>query len=481
MTRHFTLHRTMLLLLLGASATLHGQPAGPPTRPPDEIDTFIQTEMAARSIPGVALAVAQRGRIVRVSCYGLASVELGAPVTPQTIFPIASLDKQLTSTGIMLMVEDGKLQLGDPIAKFFDGAPREWQAITVGQLLSHTSGLPDSVADDIEGRSFTTYTSEQQLEHVKGLALVAPPGTVFNYSDANFFLAQLITEKVAGVPWRQVITDRVFARAGMRTATFMDPRPIIKHRVAGYGLTPEGTLVNNRRLSSDWGPHYNDLATTVEDFANWAIALDTNAVLRAESRELMWTPAVLADGRRSNEFAFYQHCGFGFGLVRVRNSRVVLHTGSTGVAILKLPEHDTSVAVFTNLDHRFGSDPAGLALGVAGFYVPQVSLARLSPRTDPDPALTERLRAEFERFSRGVPDRASYLASEASAAWMGAQDLAARQQRLGRLESFELVDEGTEDGERVRYYRAGFARGRAFVRICLAVSGRISGLQWWRL
>jgi hypothetical protein len=64
---------------------------------------------------------------------------------------------------------------------------------------------------------------------------------------------------------------------------------------------------------------------------------------------------------------------------------------------------------------------------------------------------------------------------------MGAQDLAARQQRLGRLESFELVDEGTEDGERVRYYRAGFARGRAFVRICLAASGRISGLQWWRL
>ena len=111
----------------------------------------------------------------------------------------------------------------------------------------------------------------------------------------------------------------------------------------------------------------------------------------------------------------------------------------------------------------------------------QVSLARLGPRSDPDPALTERLRAEFDRFSRGVPDRASYLASEAPAAWMGAQDLAARQHRLGRLDSFVLVDEGTEDGERVRYYRAGFAKGRAFVRICLTAAGQISGLQWWRL
>ena len=476
-----TLRHTVLPLLLGASVSLQGQPAMPAAGQPDDIDTFIQAEMAARSIPGVALAVVQGGQIVRVSCYGLASVELDVPVTRQTIFPIASLDKQLTATGIMLMVEDGKLQLDDPIAKFFDDAPGTWRAITVRQLVTHTSGLPDSVADDIEGRSFTTYTTEQQLDHVKELELMAPPGTVFNYSDANFFLAQLITETVAGMPWRQVITGRVFARAGMRTATFMDPTPIIKHRVAGYGLTREGTLVNNRRLSSDWGPHYNDLAATVEDFANWAIALDTNAVLKAESRDTMWTPATLADGRRANEFTFYQHYGFGFGLVRIRNSRIVLHTGSTGVAILKLPEHDTSVVVFTNLDHRFGSDPAGLALGVAGLHLPQVSLAGLGPRPDSDPALTERLRAEFDRFSRGVPDRASYLASEASAAWMGAQDLAARQHRLGRLDSFVLVDEGTEDGERVRYYRAGFAKGRAFVRICLTAAGQISGLQWWRL
>jgi CubicO group peptidase (beta-lactamase class C family) len=481
MTTSLPTRKTLPWLLLLAFPTLHGHPAPQAAGPPDEVDAFIRGEMAARRIPGAALAVVQGGRIVRVSCYGLASAELDVPVTPQTIFPIASLDKQLTATGIMLMVEDGTLGLGDPVSTFFDEAPREWQAITVRQLLSHTSGLPDAVADDVEGRSFTTYTTEQQLEHVRGLTLVAPPGTAFNYSDANFFLAQLITERVAGIPWRRVIAERVFAPAGMRTATFMDPAPIVKHRVAGYGLTRDGVLVNNRRLSSDWGPHYNDLATTVEDFAHWALALDTNAVLNAGSRDTMWTPAVLADGRRANEFSFYQHYGFGFGLARVRNHRVVLHTGSTGVAILKLPDHGTSVVVFTNLDHRFGSDPAGLALGVAGVYVPQVSLSGLAARPDPEPALTERLRAEFERFSRGAPDRASYLASEAAAAWMGSQDLAARGHLLGRLDSFVLVEEGTEDGERVRYYRAGFAGGRMFVRVGLTASGLISGLQWWRL
>ena len=108
----------------------------------DATDDYIKVEMERRQIPGLALAVARGGKLLKVRGYGMANLEHDVPVTPDTVFELASITKQFTASAIMLLAEDGKVQLDDPVAWHLPRAPQTWKAITVRHLLTHTSGLP---------------------------------------------------------------------------------------------------------------------------------------------------------------------------------------------------------------------------------------------------------------------------------------------------------------------------------------------------
>src|SRR5882724_6150166 len=131
------LHAALVLVLLLVSLLV----AAPPARA-DAIDDYIRSEMERRHIPGLALAVARQGKIVKVRGYGVANLEHDVPVTPETVFELASVTKQFTAAAIMTLVEEGKVQLDDPVAWHLPRAPETWNAITVRHLLTHTSGLP---------------------------------------------------------------------------------------------------------------------------------------------------------------------------------------------------------------------------------------------------------------------------------------------------------------------------------------------------
>src|SRR5262245_49643101 len=107
----------------------------------DRVDAYIRTEMKARSIPGLALAVLRHGEVIKIEGYGLANVELDVAVTPDTVFELASVTKQFTAAAIMLLVEEGKVGLDDPISRYLTNTPNAWEAITVRHLLTHTAGL----------------------------------------------------------------------------------------------------------------------------------------------------------------------------------------------------------------------------------------------------------------------------------------------------------------------------------------------------
>src|SRR5216117_480362 len=115
--------------------------AAPPARA-DAIDDYIKVEMERRHIPGLALAVARNGKIVKVRGYGIANLEHDVPVTPDTVFELASVTKQFTAAAIMKLVEEGKVQLDDPILWHLPQGPATWKAMTVRHLLTHTAGLP---------------------------------------------------------------------------------------------------------------------------------------------------------------------------------------------------------------------------------------------------------------------------------------------------------------------------------------------------
>ncbi len=443
----------------------------------DPIDDYLRSAMAERRIPGLAVGIVRDGRI-ETRFYGLANVETPAPVDEHSIFAIASLDKQLTASGLVKLVQMGKASLDDPLAKYVEGFP---DGIRLRHLISHTSGLPDVVGGTIEGRSFTDYTTEQLLATMRNQTPVAPPGEGYLYSDANLVLAQLVTEKIAGEPWWDYMRREIFAPAGMTSVVSLAPSTPIPGRVAPYTLDGDGKLVRDRRLDIDFGPLFCDLGMTTGDFARWLAALDTDTPLARPSREAMWTPVKLADGQPGGEFFQWRRYGFGFGLDTLFGRRVVVHSGHSGVGMVKLPEERLSVVVFTNLEHPAGSDPVGLAYGVVGLLRPDLSLAALPPAADPDPARGAALRADYERFAAGDPDLDRYAPRARPLAWGGAGGLAGRMARIGKLTGFHFLREERTEGRVELHYRADHERGSVWISFLLDPDGRIATLRWLRL
>src|SRR5262245_42208957 len=109
----------------------------------DETDDFILAQMQKYKIPGLALLVVQKGQIVKEKGYGFANLELQVPVKPETIFQSGSVGKQFTAMAVMMLVEEGKIGLDDPLTKYFSDAPATWKQVTVRELLSHTGGFTD--------------------------------------------------------------------------------------------------------------------------------------------------------------------------------------------------------------------------------------------------------------------------------------------------------------------------------------------------
>jgi D-alanyl-D-alanine carboxypeptidase len=457
--------------LLVAEATAAAAPPQQPTGGLSaEADSYIKAEMKNRRIPGLAVAVVRDGRIVATAAYGLANLELNVPVTLDTIFPIASLDKQLKASAIMVLVQDGKVHLDDEISPYFTDPPASWKGIRIRNLLSHTSGLPDVVEEEVGGVELISYSTEQLLANIKRQNLLFPPGTGYEYTDAGPILCQLITEKVSGMPWWRFVTERLFTPAGMTSMVSLDSTSIIKNRVSGHELTASGEFISNRRLSVDVGPLYNDVGANIVDFARWAAALETDRVLPPAQRDQMWTPQV-----RANTVLGWRDYGFGWGVDRYRGVKIVLHTGYTGTGIVMLPEQRTAVIVFTNLDSRFGTDAHGLALGIAGMYVPEISLLAMQPKTDPDPARTKRVQDEFLRLAKGEPDYIQYSSSMLHGVQEAVSDFATRTPHLGAFQSLSFLEERNDD--KLVYYRADFANARLFLRVGFDSTGKINCLQ----
>ena len=445
----------------------------------DAVDDYLRREMTARSIPGVGLAIARDGGVVRIGSYGLAHVETGSEVTSDSVFAIASLDKQITAAGLVKAAELGKLGLDDPVSKWVDV---ELPGATLRHLVSHLSGLPDDMVPSLEGRTFTDYTTDQLLAHVKTLVAVAPPGTRFLYSDTGLFLAQLATEKAAGEPWWKFMERELFAPAGMTTPVSMAPGLLLANRVSAYTLDAAGKARRDRRLDLDYGPLYSDLGMTASDFARFLAVQDGEGPLSPGSIAALTSPAFLADGSPAGEVFQWSRYGLGVGLDEILGEPATLHTGHSGVGFVRLPRRRLSVVVFTNLEHPRGSDPLGLAIGVAGILEPALSLVALPTIAASDATLVARLRADYEDFLDGKPDLERYAPSLRLAVWEGAAGLAGRLPRLGALRSFDLVRDEPIDGARSLLFRARHATGTIYWRASLDERGeKVNRLVWWHV
>lgn len=309
-----------------------------------ELDHRIEKFLVENNVPGTVVAVASQGKILYLKPYGLANVELLVPVTEQTVFEIGSISKQFTAAAALLLVEENKLDLDDPIHKYLKNLPSEWFGVTVRQLLTHTSGIPDYE----EIRSYDVYrfrlTPQEiiQIAHSRPVDFAA--GTGWNYSNTGYFLLSRILETIEGRPLGQILQTRIFSPLGMTQTRMADPEAIIPHRAAGYWVNKKDELINRKPTETSSTLGAGGLLSTAQDLAKWDASLYTDQILSAKSKQAMWTPVTLPEGE-SHPY------GFGWDLRPYQGLKSQSHLGQVagfGASFTRFPKEKVAFIIFTN-------------------------------------------------------------------------------------------------------------------------------------
>jgi CubicO group peptidase (beta-lactamase class C family) len=324
------------------------------------IDAIVEAERQKQKIPGVSLAVVRDGVVIHSAGYGLANLEHDVKVTPKTIFQSGSVGKQFAAALVLLLADEGRLSVDDPIEKFVPTAPAHWKGITVRHLLTHTSGIPE-YTDKIDLRK--DYTEAQLVAYATEQPLDFAPGTSWKYSNTAYATLGAVVRKVTGRFYGDELADRIFRPIGMTTARVISEADIIPHRAAGYELV-EGQIKNQSWVS----PSLNTTADgalylSLEDMTKWALALEKDQPLKKSVRGTMWTAARLADGSLAD--ARKSHYGMGWAIGTHEGRRVIDHGGAwQGFQsyIARFPDDHLTVVAFANLG---GSDPTVIARAVA--------------------------------------------------------------------------------------------------------------------
>ncbi|WP_300435520.1 serine hydrolase domain-containing protein [Christiangramia sp.] len=323
-----------------------------------EIDAYVREEMKERQIPGLALAVVQNGKIIKEKGYGLADIQHQVPVETNTVFELASITKQFTASAIMILQQEGKLDVDDKIGLYLDDAPENWNEVSIRHLLTHTSGLPvigrgfsgyDKMSrEDLLKLSRVNFTKELAYTGAKSDTLVQPPGEKYVYSDVAFFLLGVIVQNVSGMPYRDFIQERIFDPVGMSETYILDQVKIHPNEARGYTLR-DGELVNIRRIWEYEIPSHYGVFSTVGDLAKWDKALYSEEILTNKSKEQMWQPMMRNNGIPSPY-------GFGWTIWLREDKKIIDHTGITGTQITRFLNDSLTVIVLTNLGQRGNSN-----------------------------------------------------------------------------------------------------------------------------
>ena len=312
--------------LQGAESLVCGEKAARPAHV-DPVDQIVLRQMAIEKIPGLSLAVLHGKEVVKRQAYGVASVELCAPATTDTRFGIGSISKQFTAAAIMLLAQEGKLALDDPINKFFPEVGGAWKGVTIRQLLTHTAGVRDYLVNDPAHLPTLAFDRKQNVTAVDFLRRLSRepqtfvPGSGFGYSNAGYVLLGMIVERVSGMKFREFMRERVFAPLGLDNTGFLTPAEIIPNRAIGYE-TDDGKLSTGDYVSDFYATQGDtSMYMTADDMAKWIGAVIGDQFIRPEMHRQMWSPFQFADGTTTNY-------GFGWIFSDVRGVPITLHSGS---------------------------------------------------------------------------------------------------------------------------------------------------------
>jgi CubicO group peptidase (beta-lactamase class C family) len=305
-------------------------------------------------VPGASVLVLRDGEAVVRAGYGLADMEARTPATATTNYRLASVTKQFTAASILLLAEDGRLKLDDPVRKWLPSLPKAAEPVTIRQLLTHTSGLIDY--EDVIPETF-----KPQLHDADVLRLLESqdrtyfkPGSSYRYSNSGYALLALIVERASGRTFATYLRESIFQPLGMtNTVAYEEGISTVSNRAFGH-TEEQGRW--NRTDQSQTSAVLGDggIYSSIDDLAKWDAALYDGRLLRPSSLQAAFAPATRTD---DPEVEY----GFGWRIT----GETLWHSGETvgfRNVIVRYPKRRLTVIVLTN---RNEPEPYKLALEIA--------------------------------------------------------------------------------------------------------------------
>jgi CubicO group peptidase (beta-lactamase class C family) len=286
-----------------------------------QIEALINAEMARQKIPGMSVAVVVGGQLRWSGGYGLSDVENNVPAKASTVYRLASVSKPLTATAVMQLVERGKIDLDAPVQKYCAAFPEKQWPVTTRQVLGHLSGIRHYKSDE-EFNSTRHYESiTDALSMFKDDPLLHEPGAKYTYTTFGYSVLGCEVEGASGRKFADYVRENIFLPAGMDTIRVDSVAEIIPNRAQGYRRTEKGELLNSPLADNSYKVPGGGFVSTVEDLARFAVAVQSNKLLRRETLEQMFTRQKTNDGKETGY-------GLGWGVNTRSGQRIIGHSGA---------------------------------------------------------------------------------------------------------------------------------------------------------
>ncbi|MDR6403609.1 MULTISPECIES: serine hydrolase [Chryseobacterium] len=310
-----------------------------------KIDSLILSEFKESDGPGGVFMVAQKGKPVYQKAFGMANLELDAKLNINSVFQIGSMTKQFTAIAILMLEEQGKLKVSDPISKYIPSYPNG-NNITIHHLLTHTSGIKDftkmkTIADIAQKEM----TPEEMVNFFKNEPVDFAPGEKFDYNNSGYVVLGYIIELTSGETYEDFIRKNIFDKIGMTNSYYATDRKIIKNRAYGYHKKSYG-YVNKTVINFSVPFASGSLMSTLDNMLKWQNALNKNLLLNSKNEMKAFTKYKLNNGK---EIEY----GYGWHLKSINGTATREHGGSVfgfkSMAVY-IPSEDIYVLGFSNCD-----------------------------------------------------------------------------------------------------------------------------------
>ena len=361
MNRPARFARLLALGLFSASLLVVAQNgADLPTGTRVKIDAAARQVIDQTGIPSASVAIVRNGSIAYLQAYGNGRIEPRQPAASTMRYSIGSISKQFTAAAVLLLAEQGKLSLDDPVSRFVPNLTRG-DEITIRQLLSHTSGYQDYWPQDyVPPFMLQTVTADKILDRWARKPLDFDPGTQWQYSNTNFVIAGLIVEKASGEPLLQFLSEHIFAPLAMKSVVNIDQDRLNETDATGYLRYALGPPRVAPKEGKGWLFAAGELAMPAEDLAKWDISMINQSLLKKSSYAEMEKEVVLKNGLGTRY-------GLGVDVRQELGQRAIEHGGEvSGFTAHNLVFPDARVAVIVLVNEDSVGASQDLAKKIAG-------------------------------------------------------------------------------------------------------------------